>query len=210
LAALWQTQFRRIAGMCIGFLPVFGMALHNWVYGGVFVLFTTTSALAQSMPPSAYLSAFHELLRFDFAGENIWQALRQLGAWLAGPSELVLMAPLHVVALIIVVRVALRRGFDPWLRLTACASLAQQCVNLFFLTYGRYYYLTWLLTLLVVAVWLHDEGFALQRRWFPITAKRVASLAQRPAWMAVSRALDRLTLPWEGSAIRDSAKRATL
>ena len=29
--------------MCLGFLPVLGMALHNWVYGGVFVLFTTTS-----------------------------------------------------------------------------------------------------------------------------------------------------------------------
>ena len=33
----------RVAGLCIGFLPVLGMALHNWVYGGVFVLFTSTA-----------------------------------------------------------------------------------------------------------------------------------------------------------------------
>ena len=37
LAALWQRQYRRVAGLCIGFLPVLGMALHNWVYGGVLV-----------------------------------------------------------------------------------------------------------------------------------------------------------------------------
>ena len=43
LAALWQHQYRRVAGLTIGFLPVFGMALHNWLYGGVFVLFTSTA-----------------------------------------------------------------------------------------------------------------------------------------------------------------------
>jgi len=29
--------------LAIGFLPVLGMALHNWIYGGVFVLFTATA-----------------------------------------------------------------------------------------------------------------------------------------------------------------------
>ena len=52
-------------GLCLGFLPVLGMALHNWVYGGVLVLFTSTKGLAMSMPPSAYLAALAELLRFD-------------------------------------------------------------------------------------------------------------------------------------------------
>ena len=87
LAALWQSQFRRLAGMCLGFLPVLGMALHNWVYGGVLVLFTSTTGLAMSMPPSAYLAALAELLRLDFAGEQLARAIRQVGAWLAGPAE---------------------------------------------------------------------------------------------------------------------------
>ncbi len=33
LAALYQRQWPRLIGLCIGFLPVFSMALHNWVYG---------------------------------------------------------------------------------------------------------------------------------------------------------------------------------
>jgi hypothetical protein len=173
LAALWQGQYRRLAGLCIGFLPVLGMALHNWIYGGAFVLFTTTTTLAMSMPPSAYLAAFLELLHLEFAGGHVVRAARQIGGWLAGPSELVAMAPLHAAAILVVIRVAVWRRADPWLRLTACATLVQQCVGLFFLTYGRYYYLTWLLTLLVVVAWGHDEGIGiLRRRSRPQRARR--------------------------------------
>jgi hypothetical protein len=167
LAALWQAQWRRLAGMCFGFVPVFGMALHNWVYGGQLVLFTTTSEIAQSMPPRDYVAAVTELMRLDFAGEHVGRALTQIGKWLAGPSEWLVMAPLHLAALAVVVRMALRRASDPWLRLTAVAVLAQHSLNLFFLPYPRYYYLTWLFTLLIVAVWLHDEGIALIRRRWP-------------------------------------------
>ena len=88
-------------------------------------------------------------------------------------------------------------GSDPWLRLTAVATLTQHGVNLFFLTYGRYYYLTWLLTLLVVAVWVHDEGIALARRRFPALAEWIARLARRPACVALTRGLDRIARDWE-------------
>ena len=44
LAALYRRQWPRLAGLCIGFLPVFSMALHNWVYGHVFVLFSANAA----------------------------------------------------------------------------------------------------------------------------------------------------------------------
>src|SRR5262249_50821893 len=43
LAALYMRQWARLAAMCAGFLPVFSMALHNWVYGHVFVLFSTNA-----------------------------------------------------------------------------------------------------------------------------------------------------------------------
>ena len=49
---------------------------------------------------------------------------------------------------------------DPWLRLAALATLVQQCVGIFYRPFARYYYLTWLMTLLVVAVWAHREGVA--------------------------------------------------
>src|SRR5207342_1942886 len=73
LAALAQREFRRIAGLVAGFAALLGMALHNWVYGGVLVLFTTTAELPRllQMPPSAYLAAFAELAHLNFAGEYV-------------------------------------------------------------------------------------------------------------------------------------------
>jgi hypothetical protein len=189
LAALWQGQVRRVVGLCMGFLPVLGMALHNWIYGGVLVLFTSTTTLAMSMPPSAYLAAFAELLHLQFTGEHVVRAVWQIGGWLAGPSELVAMAPLNAAAIIVLIRVAAWGRADPWLRLTAGAALVQQCVGLFYLTGGRYYYLTWLLTLLVVAAWVHGEGIALVRRRFPVLTERIVS---HPASAALARGLRRL------------------
>jgi hypothetical protein len=193
LAALWLGQYRRLAGLCIGFLPLIGVPLHNWVYGGELVLFTSTSTKAIFMPPSAYLAAFAELLQFHVSGEAVARALAHIGAWLAGPSELVAMAPLNAAAIIIVLRGALWRQahpWDPWLRLTAVATAVEQCVPIFYIIYGRYYYLTWLLTLLVVAAWVHGEGIVLCRRWFPVLSARVTT---HPASVALARGLRHLS-----------------
>jgi hypothetical protein len=192
LAALWQHQYRRLAGLCIGFAPVFAMALHNWFYGGALVLFTSTAAHpgALVMPPAAYLTALAELAGLDVAGEHLVRALRQIAAWLAGPSESALMAPLHAAALVVLVRVAAWGKAEGWLRLIACATLAQQCVGLFYASAGRYYYLTWLLTFTVVMAWLHGEGIELFRRRFPEFSARVA---KRPASLAFARGLDHMS-----------------
>ena len=60
---------------------VLGMALHNWVYGGALVLFTTSAAhpALLTMPPSAYLAALAERYRV------ICPDLRGLG-WTEAPS----------------------------------------------------------------------------------------------------------------------------
>jgi hypothetical protein len=188
LAALAQRQFHRVAGLVAGFAAVLGMALHNLIYGGVLVLFTTTAELPRLllMPPSAYLAAFAELAHLNFAGEYVARARHQIGGWLAGPSELVAMAPLNAAAILVLLRVALWRRADPWLRLTALATLAQHCVALFYPGDGRYHYLTWLLTLLVVAAWVHGEGLPIVRRWFPRFTQRVT---KHPASLALARGL---------------------
>ena len=111
LAALWQAQVWRIAGLCLGFLPVFGMALHNWYFGGVFVLFSANATIAEALPmaPSAWLAAFGELLRLDFTGEHVRRGLLQIARWLAGPSEAFVMIPLHAAAIAVLVS-----GRRPW------------------------------------------------------------------------------------------------
>src|SRR5262249_23717147 len=114
-AALWRGQYRRAAGLVIGFLPVLAMALHNWAYGGVLVLFPSTAEHPGALvaPPSIYVAALSELGRADLAGPHLWRALRQIGGWLAGPSELVAMAPFNAAAIVVVLRVALWRQADP-------------------------------------------------------------------------------------------------
>jgi hypothetical protein len=192
LAALWQRQYRRVVGLCVGFLPVLGMALHNWVYGGVFALFTSTATHNTTlvMPPAAYLAALSELARLNLAGDHVARAIQHIGGWLAGPSESVVMAPLHAAAIAVLVRIAVWGNVDPWLRLTACATLVQHCVGIFYATAGRYYYLTWLLTLLVVAVWINGEGMNLVRRRFPGFSERAA---RHPASVALAHGLDRIS-----------------
>ena len=169
LAALWQLQAWRVAGLCLGFLPVFGMALHNYYFGGVFVLFSSNATIAEAlpMPPSAWAALLGELVHFDFGGENVRRGILQVARWLAGPSESFIMIPLHAAAVVVLVRVALTRGFDPWLRLTAWAMLAQHPVALFYLSADRYFYLQWFVTMLVCMVWLRDEGFGLVRARSP-------------------------------------------
>jgi hypothetical protein len=189
LTALWQGEIRRFAGMCIGFLPVFGMALHNWYFGGVFVLFSSNATITEAlpMPPAAYVAALGEVLRLDFSGEHVRRGILQLARWLAGPSESFFMVPLHVAAIGVLVRVGLKRRFDRWIRLTAWASLALHAVPLFYLSAGRYYYLSWFLTMLVCAAWLGDEGIAMLRRRFP---RVVAWAGCHPARIFFARKLD--------------------
>ena len=170
LMALWHGQYARLAGLCVGFAPVFSMALHNWTFGGVFVLFSSnaTIAAALTMPPSAWLSAISELITLDPSGGYLRRAMAQLVFWLSGPSGSALMIPVHAIAIAILVRVAAwGRRHDAWLRICALAALAQHPVALFYLHYERYHYVTWLLTLIVCAVWIRDEGFALIATKFP-------------------------------------------
>jgi hypothetical protein len=189
IAALAQGQYRRVAGLALGFAAVLGMALHNWAYGGAVVLFTATAVHPGNlvMPSSAYLAALAELFHFNFAGEHVVRAIRQIAGWLAGPSESVVMAPLNAAAIVVLVRVAVWRAAAPWLRLTAGATLVQHCVGLIYASAGRYYYLTWLLTLLVVAAWIHGEGLHWFRRRFSHFTERVA---KHPASVVLAHGLN--------------------
>jgi len=53
IAALAQRKFARAVGLALGFAPVLALALHNWIYGGAFVLFTTTATSSGRTPTAA-------------------------------------------------------------------------------------------------------------------------------------------------------------
>ena len=128
----------------------------------MFVLFSgnATQSDLLVMPPSAYLAAARELLSFDFSGGYAMRALTQVANWLSGPAESYATIPLNAAGVAILVYVVLRgRQFDPWLRLIGAAALAQHAVALFYnAAIGRYHFLTWFLTMLVVMVLMHEVG----------------------------------------------------
>jgi hypothetical protein len=175
--ALFLRQWPRLAGLCIGFLPVFSMALHNWYFGHVFVLFSANADHPQVllMTPSTYLAAARELVTLNFNGEYVVRAVTQIANWLSGPLESYATAPLNAAGFAILVYVVARgRQFDPWLRLLGAAALAQHAVALFYnAAAARYHYLTWFLTMLVVMVWLHEVGMGWFERRYPVLSDRI-------------------------------------
>ena len=179
LAALYRRHWPRLAGLCIGFLPVFSMALHNWVYGHVFVLFSTNAGASDLlvMPPSAYVAVVRELLGFNFSGGYTTRALMQVANWLSGPAESYATVPLNAAGVAILIYVVARGcQFDPWLRLIGASALAQHVVALFYnASISRYHYLTWFLTMVVVMVWAHQVGMGWLKRRYPVMSDRILS-----------------------------------
>ena len=191
LAALDRRQWTRLAALCIGFLPVFSMALHNWVYGHVFVLFSANAQDANLlvMPPSAYLAVARDMLHLDFSGAG--RVVVQLANWLSGPAESYWTIPLNAAGVAILIYIVVRdRRFDPYLRLIGAAALAQHTVAFFYVAdVGRYHYLSWILTMLVVIVFLHEVGVDWLRERYP---KSAALLATHPLSRRLASGLTRL------------------
>jgi hypothetical protein len=175
--ALIGRQWRRAAGLCLGFLPVFSMALHNWIYGHVFVPLSANAADSDKlvMPPAAYAAALRELFTLNFGGGYFLHGLLQIPHWLSGPAESYVTVPLNAGGVAVLVYVLLLgRGFDPWLRLIAAAALVQHAVALFYVATPRYHFLSWFLTMLVVVAWVHERGVGWLSRRYPNTCKRIA------------------------------------
>ena len=188
LAAIYSRQWRRLAGMCIGFSPVFLITLHNWVFGHVFVIFSTnaTHPLVLNMPPAAYADAFRELVTLDFAHGQFQRALMKVREWLlSGPYQSSrVVIPLNAAGVVILVYVVVfGRRFDPWLRLIGSAAIAQHMVAFFYVPTARYHFLTWFLTMLVVMVFWHEVGIDWLRCRFPNVSARLGRVAS-VRWLA--------------------------
>jgi hypothetical protein len=170
-AAVMATAQRRwvpAAAAAAGFGLLALSPLHNFVFGGAFVVFSNIVGDMLRMSPLAYAQALLELVRFDLGGDHIRAAVTQLAEWLSGPAELVVMVPVHAFAVALLVRIGIfGRGYDPWLRLVALATLLQHGIGASYFNFARYNLGTWLLNLLVAAVWLEREGLGLMCRTFP-------------------------------------------
>jgi hypothetical protein len=167
---LWQRRLVRAVALAAGFCALAVSPLHNYVFGHVFVPFTTSVNLPQTlvMPPVDYVRAAGELLRLDFTGDHVRRAVVQLGHWLSGPQDWLATVPLNAFGIATLLRVGLFGGrFDPWLRLIALATLIQHGIGICYINFVRYNLGTWLLTLLVAAAWLQGEGLLVLEKRMP-------------------------------------------
>ena len=108
---------------------------------------------------------------------------------LIGPSESVAMFPVHLAALVVIVRVALSRRYEGWLRLIAGGTLGLYTPALFFIYSDRYQILAWLLTFLF-------SFFSIWHVLFPCLASRFPPLlflvSPHPFFVVLSRPLPAL------------------
>lgn len=170
LMAVTRRQWRRAFAVCAGFAALIVSPLHNLYYGHSTVLFSDNVNQPQTllMSPLDYLKAVGEVLTFNFTGPHVVGAIHQLGGWLSGPSESIVMIPVHAAAIATLVRVGVfGRTFDPWLRIVALAALLQHGIGVSYANSARYSFGAWLLTALVSTVWLEVEGLGLIGRLWP-------------------------------------------
>jgi hypothetical protein len=168
------------------------MALHNWVFGHVFVPLSANATVPTIyvMPPSVWLGALGELMTLHWNNGDLARALHQIPAWLSGPAESFATVPINAGGVAILAYVVLRgRRFDPWLRLIGAAALVQHAVALVYVASARYHFLTWFLTGLIAAVWLRQAGIPWLARRYPVFCRRVAESSAR---LRLASALSRL------------------
>ena len=173
--------------MCIGFLPVLVMPLHNWYFGHAFVLLSGNACLPGTCCHDAdghFIRPCRAGTARILAGPNVQQASSQIVSWLSQPSERAVSIPFNAVAAVIVFYVTLRgRDFDPWLRLIGAAVLAEFVVDFIYAPTPRYYFEMWLLSAVIVAVFIEHRLPAWMDKHGWIGAKRVLerSIGYRPA-----------------------------
>ena len=165
-----ERHWANAVAVLAGFSTLALSPLHNYVFGHALVPFSdnVNQATTLLMSPLDYAKALGELARLDFAGVHVKAAIVQLGRWLSGPQEWLVLVPLHAFAVGILVRIGIfGSGYQPWLRLVALATLLQHAIGACYVNFSRYNLGTWLLTLMVMTVWFQREGLPWVRRTWP-------------------------------------------
>jgi hypothetical protein len=168
--AAYEKRPARAASLCLGFSAMGVMALHNWVFGGVFVPFGSNVALPEVLivTPRTYLAAALDLFRLDFGSEPLAQIALHVSNWIGGLRPKWSAVILHVAEILILIHVViLGHRQSIWLRIIALAALAGHSVAMFYVNTPRYHFLTWILTVVVATVWLRNEALLWLRRMLP-------------------------------------------
>jgi len=161
--------------LVVGFASLLVSPLHNFAFGHSVIPFSNDVYQTMAVTPMDYFRALKQFAVLNFGSDYVTKALTQLTHWLSGPHDLMPTIPFNAAGVLILIRVAIfGRGFNPWLRVVAAATLLQHGIGVCYVNYIRYNLGTWLLTYIVAAAWLQLEGLRLIDRLWPGFRVRIA------------------------------------
>ncbi|WP_115935898.1 hypothetical protein [Aestuariispira insulae] len=158
-----------LASLCIGFLPILLLPLHNWYFGGKIVLLTSSATIAANLPtpPGTYLTMVQEIMSGAFDGPAFEQVRGQIAEWSERLHPISLMGLAGVVAICFS-----RRKLPLDLRLLAFAAIPQHGILLFYQAHSRFKWLVWLISILLAC-------HMLCHYWLPAFARRHPRITER-------------------------------
>jgi len=159
--ANFQEALKKLFLSWIGFVPIFLFPLHNYYFGGKFVLLTTAATIPENLPtpPLTYWQGLKALILGDLHNPALLQIGQQLSEW----NRYGLRMPLIILALYYVFKASLFSRIGILARMGVILHIQ----FLFYNTNIRYAYIAWFLVFIIFIDAL------LQR---PLVKKWIASL----------------------------------
>jgi preprotein translocase subunit YajC len=131
--------------LSVGFLPLSLITLHNYIYGGKFVLLTSSAFI-----PANYHVHFDWYFKMFYDDTILQKVLEQIAKWSHDYNILLLL-----VFAVLLFAVFTFRRYSNDIKLLILASLGSQLPLFFWHASGRYSYLAWLLSFVLCISIIH-------------------------------------------------------
>ena len=150
-----KLQYKNLVVLCIGFSPILLIPLHNFYFGEKFVPLTIAAYKDWNLgaSPINYLYGFRDIILLNLESNHLKKIYLHVG------DEIKLHEIWYHLTLLICLYVSLNPYSEKALRILSFSALSLQSLMLFYHVGGRYSYLTWTLSLLVILVWIRETVY---------------------------------------------------
>jgi hypothetical protein len=148
-----ERSFKEVVLAYSSFGLFFLMTLHNWYFGGQFVLATSAAFIPMNLPaaPAMYWQGLLDLLQGHLQSSNLITIKEQLYSWNKWSDSY------RLLSLGAVIYYAFKARFDYFLRAIAITTLGSHVMLLFFVNSGRYSYLAWFLSFSFLILYFKEK-----------------------------------------------------
>ena len=141
ISVIYKKNFLNTSFVIIGFLPFFLMLIHNYYYGGEIVLMTSAAHHNTHAPINLWFNFFKDIFTLNFIDHP--QISKQVIRWIR-PYEI------HYFLIFIILLFSFCYKRNRNIIIISLIALSQHLVLLIYEPAGRYSYLAWILSILVL------------------------------------------------------------